>query len=388
MPVIPWQAVLAQYNHSLTGTQPLNPQSLSLFDELSFENIEAYKLADPFGLGDALRAHVKVELDPEVEYHEVEPILLDGPMYLIGNGATVHVNCDIGFRVTSQRRCPRVQMMEEVAIVNTCFQAGDHNGSKIKLIRSDRMLILQGCVFFGFFKTCISARAGLRARGCHFSTCHVAIVCYYSTACVKQCIFEKCVIGVVGQCKLLLKRCSCVDSICLAIFASIGSMTHCTVFGPPASSPLYPLRMCTCVCGHARRLRSVHVVSNRALCWPSMNWNTLTNASVYLGNRRGVFHPVSTMFSFTTIDVEMAASYRISLQHCYESYCFVRKLGQICNDRTPETEMAVEQCVCHCERVHVVTRPLLIDITHRCVANRTTVSVSNGDLSSEEEDDM
>lgn len=353
--------------------------------DISFRNIALYDVKEDDDLGEAIRTHCKVALNPSVTYVIRHTIFLNIPCYVIGNGASVVVECDLAFDIDSRTFSPLVVGMEDCVFLNISFERSTLRNGRVRAIRSYRSLVIQNCMFLGFLSTCIHARGGASIRGCQFLCCHMCIRSENLTCTVKQCIFERCVIGMLGLSKLIVRRCTSVECYTFVIFAAMGKMISCTAFGPPSMSPLRNVRICTCLCGHVRRLHNIHVVSNRRLSWPVFNRNTFSRMNVFLGNRRGVFHPISTAFSFCIINVEPAAASRLTLNHCYEGFCLVRRLTQIASSED-EPACSMTQMYCHCEDVHLVCSQRVVDITRSTVPNRRILSCNTGDYSSEEED--
>lgn len=373
--VVPWRDIISRVDRN-------NIESLFIQD-LNFLHVQAYRVPPGEDLGSAIRRHAKVWLEPEAEYFIAETVRFDGPAYVIGNGASIVIECSLGFKISNHDYAPRVPEMEDVVFLNCRFEAGGFNAGRIKAIRADRLVIFQGCVFSGFFKACISARAGARLRACFFLCCHICLLSYYITSSVKQCTFERCVVCLIGQSRLHVRRCMAIECHTFVVFASTGSVSGCMVTGPVANSPMRSIRLSTCICGHPRRLHCIHVVSNRSLPWPSMNSNTFSNLTVYLGNRRGVFHPSATAFQFSVVNVESAARHRVTLTHCYDGFCFVRCIAPVVAEG--HEDYPIDTLPCHCGQSHVVCRLRVVDISRFALANRSLVSVNNGDFSSEEE---
>lgn len=359
-----------------------NVDSLFLSD-LSFHNVFTYEVDPGEDLCSAIRRHAKVRLNPRHVYTLGETGHLDCACYVIGNGATIVVNCAIGFTITSHEFAPRVNQMEDVVFLGCNFQAGSYRGGKVKAIKTDRFVIVQSCLFTGFMGCCISTKSGCRIKACQFLCCNIGVVSYHLTSSIKQCIFQRVAICAVGQGRLFVKRCTAIDCHTFVIFGSVGSVSECSVMGAIHPSSMRRLRLCTCMCGHVRRLHTVHVVSNRTLPWPSMNMNTFSNCTVYLGHRRGVFHPSCTSMHFSVVNVESASSHRVTFSHCYDGFCRVRQISPVLSDGTPN--YPVEGMLCHCRHIHLVCRMRVIDMTREAFADRSQVSVANGDYSSEED---
>lgn len=386
------EAIVCNERAPLTWEQITSRFTRENFDsfflsDITFSQVLAYEVGPDEDLGEAIRRNCKVFLNPDVVYTINSTISLSIPCYVIGNGASIVVNCHLGFEIRGNQFAPLVPDMHDVVFLNCSFERGPHDRGRVRAIRSTRSMVVQGCVFVGFLATCITVRGGGSIRSCQFLATYVCILNTPGfTLVVKQCIFERCVVCVLAKGKTYLRRCMSLDCQTFALFASLGGMSECTAIGPRLESPLRNIKLCTCACGHVSRLYNIHVVSNRRLSWPGFDRNTFTRMNIYLGNRRGIFHPSCTSFSFCIINVESAAASRLTFQHCYEGLCYVRRLAQPAASE-PGQEVDMTQMLCLCQEAHFVPRQRVVDITSRVVPNRRNVSCNTGDYSSEEDDD-
>lgn len=377
-PQLTWAQLTARYTRE-------NFDSFFLSD-INFSHILAYEVGPDEDLGEAIKTNCKVFLNPEVTYTLNSTVALNIPCYVIGNGASIVVNCHLGFDIRGTQFTPVVPDMHDVVFLNCSFERGEHERGRVRAIRSNRAMVIQGCVFVGFLATCVTVRGGGSIRSCQFLATYVCILNAPGfTAVVKQCIFERCVVCVIAKGKTYVRRCMVLQCHTFVVFANTGGVTDCTAIGPPTTSPLRTIKLCTCMCGHASRLYNIHVVSNRRLPWPIFDRNTFTRMNIYLGNRRGIFHPSCSSFSFCVLNVETAAASRLTLQHCYEGFCFVRRLAQPAAN-APGQAFDMTQMLCLCQETHFIPRQRVVDITRRVVPNRRLVSCNTGDYSSEEED--
>lgn len=145
-----WQELTARFTRE-------NYDSFFLSD-ISFNNIAMYDVKEGDDLGEAIRTHCKVSLNPDVTYTIRSTIQLNIPCYIVGNGASVVIECDLGFNIDSRQFAPLVVGMEDCVFLNISFERSTNRSGRVKAIRSYRPLVIQGCVFVGLLSTCIHSR--------------------------------------------------------------------------------------------------------------------------------------------------------------------------------------------------------------------------------------
>lgn len=351
---------------------------------LTFEDIETYNMSPEDDWETVLQTHCKVALHPDHVYHIRNTVTTTNPIYVIGNGARIIVNCQLAFNLKNAVYVPDILNMGNCTFVDVMFEGGD-DSSNYSAIRSTRGLVIHGCTFVGILGTAVLSENVVYARGCTFLSCYLAIRhCGFFRSTIRNCYFEKCIMAIVGQGEVVVKNNTSLGCHTFVIVGEKAKICGNTVVGVRNDSSMRGVKMATCLGGHVRRMYSIHIAANRRRCVPEFNDNSLHRVTVFLGYRRGNFTPNRTNFSFSILMVERGMRDHLFLRHAFVGFFAVRMVvGNVINNEAAREE--VRALVCHCERHHWVPRQRVRDISGYCLPHRRIHSCDTGDYSSSDE---
>ncbi|ADD17099.1 large T-antigen [bat adenovirus 3] len=377
-------------DHALVRRQDQVPFSVIRADEMAngpsdrwfFESVQAVRVEPGEDLGAAIREHAKISLKPGAIYEITASIVVTGACYIIGNSAILRVNVPNGapvFTIANSEPIPAVGFMERICLANIMFVNG--GSSKAVCCMSTRNILIHGCVFSGAHMLCLDMRAGAEVRGCQFvgTVCAVRSRGFYNLR-VKNCTFERCVFGVVADTKVAISHCFFGDCCCAIKMALTGSVTHSQVI--ITNRQLAPMNIQLCTCeehgSHVRPLGNVHVCSHPEAPWPKFQSNTFNRVRVYLGKRRGVFHPRNCLFGLSIIAAPAGVAQQTYFFGVFDGTCAVIQLT--------EGEEDAGERLCTCGERHMTPLMQASYIVDTRV-NRELNSHDTAEYSSSDEED-
>nr|QRV11648.1 E1B 55K [Bat mastadenovirus] len=317
-------------------------------DNVFFESIKAVYVNPGDDLGEAIKNHAKIVLKRGAVYEITSTVLITGACYIIGQCAIVRSRMGREgpmFQVLNSNIIPAIGYMERICFSDMVFDCQD--ASTAVCCVSERNILFHGCIFSGPHMLCLDMKAGAEVRGCQFMgvVCAVRTKGLYSVR-LKNSTFEKCIFGLVASTKATVSHCFFRDCTCAIRLGGAGSITHCQFIVTDSVSSPMNLELCTCQGGgsHATALGNIHVVSHKEASWPKFCNNVLLRAKLYLGRRRGVFHPKYCLMGLSVIAAPRGVAQRVYLFGAYDSNCAIMQL-------TP-TEGASNIRMCTCGESH------------------------------------
>lgn len=298
-------------------------------DRWYFEVVKTVRVNPGEDLEAAIRTHAKISLKPGGVYDLTTPIRILGACYVLGNCAIIRVKIQEGvlFTVTHSVTIPAIGFMERVCFSNVVFESSPE--CKDVCFLSYRNILFHGCIFSGAHMLALDMRAGAEIRGCQFlgNVCAVRSNGLYSIR-VKDCTFEKCVFGIVADTKACISHCYFGDCTCSIKLGYHGRVSHCQVVVISRERAPMNIQLCTCdgSGGHVSALGNVHVSSHATASWPRFTHNVFNRVRIYLGRRRGIFHPRQCLFGLSVIAAPRGVAQRVYLYGVYDTTCGIMQL--------------------------------------------------------------
>nr|QRV11605.1 E1B 55K [Bat mastadenovirus] len=350
-------------------------------DNVFFESIRAVHVNPGDDLEQAIRNHAKIVLKPGGVYEINATVLVTGACYIIGNCAIVRAHLPRGgpmFHVLNSAVIPAIGYMERICFSNIVFDC--QGVSTAVCCLSERNILFHGCIFSGPHMLCLEMRAGAEVRGCQFMgvVCAIRTKGLYSVR-VKNSTFEKCVFGLVAGTKATVSHCLFRDCTCSVRLGGVGSISHCQFLITNSQEPPMNLQLCTCQGNgsHAAALGHIHIVNHREAPWPKFANNVLLRVRMYLGRRKGIFHPKYCLMGLSVIAAPRGIAQRIYLFGAYDSNCAIMQLSPM------HGETNVRMCTCGESHVTPCMRATYVTDTR---INRELNSQDTAEFSSSEED--
>lgn len=371
---VTYQEVLADFQLDLLNAE-----------KYTFESLKTYVLQPEDDLSEMIKLHGKIALDPDNEYEIKTSFTILNGCYIIGNGAKIKISCPVAYpiNVWRYRYLPRVNGMWGVTFCNVVFERSrEFPGG---LFNISKCVNFYGCHFNGFLGTTIHTESDIVVRGCHFTAC---FKCINSSALtgqgryplvVENCIFEKCMIGIMAKGKVKITGNSAFGTYCFAHIRGEGKIVGNVVGNPYQLANTVGIEMLTCYGEKIQPLCSIHIVNSKTFLWPVFKNNNLMRARLYIGERKGVFEPKNCQFSFSQIYLDAKTIGKVSLHSVFAGTCAVFKM-------LPSETSHERQRACICALTH--TEPVLkcVDVTPFALPNPYVVSVESGQYSSDEEE--
>lgn len=353
--------------------------SRELFSEkYSFEDIRAVEVSPEADLEDAIATHAKIKLQPGREYRLSSPLTIRACCYVLGQGATIRVTTSAqpAIRVSALQVGPSITGMWGVTFVNCRFErAPELRGV---LIRAATHVLFHGCAFSGITGTCLELGAGGYVRGCEFTSCYRGVASVSSRDVkVRQCYFDKCLLGVTAAGDFRLSGNLSVETYCFAHVEGEGLIKGNTVKSPTRWTGVSGFSLVTCADGQVTALGSLHVVAHRGRRWPTLQGNVFVRAKLYLGNRLGVLSLPQCAFFRSSICVDARAANKLVLACAFENGVTVYKVLR------QEHRPTVKMCVCGSSHY---ANPLVFGIISAEInSSRYSFTVDSAEYSSDDE---
>lgn len=351
----------------------------SFTEKYSFCEIKTYFATPLDDLEQALNRHVKVALLPGVTYVIDRPWRILSSCYLIGNGATLKVNCSGGAAITfsNSMDSPMIFGMDLPTITNVAFVGS--NESLGQLIFSTCKIMIHACSFVNIFGTCLRTTTLSYIRGCLFVGCERAIRAdgEYPIR-VKHCTFRNCIVCIATKCDYEICGNSCVNAVCFLLTNAYGKIKNNFISCNSSEDSFKNVALYTCFGGNINPLCSIHIVANRKKYWPVMNQNSLYKCKVFLGYRKGIFKPNQCAFHYTTICLDINTANKLSMHGAYDQTVNVSKIVS-----TSSEQKVVVPCECGVSHLHSESRVAVI--TEESKVNPFSQSCHCLEYSSDEE---
>lgn len=351
-------------------------------EQYSFEQIITYPLQPEDNWTLKIKEHAKVSLDPNKLYVLSEKIDVEGPVYVIGNGAKVRVSGELDclIQVHPKNPGPNVTNMWGVIFTNVIFERdGLYSGT---LARCHSFTVFHGCTFAGFVHTCLDFMAGGEVKGCCFIANFRCIINNSrNIVSVKCCTFDKNILGVVGRGPVNVVYSMFRETYCCALFQVHGKFKFNSIMDPTALADRTNLSMGTCAEGNMTMLCAVHIVGNFSSRYVEMSHNQFLRGDIYVGCRAGVFSSPQTSFHHSRIYVTAESQSRVSFTGLYTGSLRVMKMYRPDIDRHRGR-------LCECGATHGYYPMMLLDVTADVLQNPCLHSVDSMDYSSDEDDQV
>ncbi|AMB43145.1 large T-antigen [Bat mastadenovirus WIV12] len=372
---IPFQQILDE-----TERQPINLRRLCM--EYSFEEIATYVMQPHDNWTEMIDTHVKIALNPGIIYKISAPVIIGRECYIIGNGATVEIDCahSAVFIVRKDRFNPNIRNLSGVVFQNVKFLHNMYESGQGILFQVTKKTTFHNCYFFGFNHTCVIAYEQVIMRSCVFEACFRGVCLYHNdtpyfgTSRIVQCYFKRCAIGIIA--KAFIKICNNVsqETYCMALLFNGARFTHNKIL-TPYTAETFAQRYVTCRDGIVVPLQTVHISGNHRVKWPVLKDNFFHRCSLFLGNRRGATMFKNCSFFRTQIFVEPEVGNKVSFSSIYGLDLSIFKMIRMATD-------AMETESCECGAVHRHHRFMFGDITHEVLPNPRLVSCQTLEYSS------
>lgn len=352
-------------------------------DDWYFENVDTHDLLPTDDWEVAISRHAKIMLDSRHVYHIHATIKIRGACYIVGNGAkvVVHLTEGAAFQVVGGVQIPCIGHMERVCFTGVLFERS-HAENRAIVISAETPVVVHGCTFLGAHSLCVGLRSGGVIRGCHF----MANVCAVHTHApfrvgIKNCVFEKCFFGALIQCRAVVRGCMFVDCVNSMTLGGIGqiSVTQCSFVVTNRAAPPFGVRLCTCVQGsHVVPLGNIHVCPSR-VGYPRFERNTLSRIRMYLGRRRGLFHPKYCMFALSVVCSFRDVTNRLTMHGVFENTMAIMQTVRLDGSN-------MEDRLCTCGVRHPTPLMVNVNVSAEVKLDRELVSVDTAEFSSTDDD--
>ncbi|UZF96915.1 E1B 55K [Bovine adenovirus 10] len=336
-------------------------------DVYCFDQILAYGLAPEENWTDMIRKHAKITLDASKTYELNSRVFVNGPCYVIGNGATVKISGDLSvlFQIDPRRCCPSIVNMWSITFVNVKFECDNFNGT---VFQCSSYCIFYGCDFVNFPSTCLDMAAGGDVRGCYFISCFCAIRCTLSKVVVTSCTFSRCLVGVSSKTDVNVLNCAAYDTYCFCLVKGAGLICGNVIICPFLSAGRSELDLVTCADGLVLPLRTVHVVSNVRRDWPVFRYNTIVHGDLYFGKRRNLLSLECNAFHRSSIYVERDVMQNVHFCFGYIQSTRIYKIFSYNSD-------SYHTYACECGENHLADMLRYVEVTSSCLLDYTAYSV-------------
>lgn len=352
------------------------------FEQYSFDQVITYPLKPEDDWTQMIKRHAKVSLDPKKVYILNQKLDLEGPVYIIGNGAKVLVSGELDniIQVHPKNPGPSVTNMWGVVFTDVHFERdGTYSGT---LARCHSFTVFHGCTFSGFTGTALVLKAGGEVKGCCFLANYRCVLNESrASVLIKCCTFDKNILGAVGRGPLNVIYCMFRETYCCALFQVHGRFKFNTVMDPTALADRTNLSVGTCAEGNMTMLCAVHIVGNFSSRFVDMSHNQFLRADVYVGMRSGVWCCPQSSFHHSRIYVTAESLSRVSLTGTYTASLRVMKMYR------PEMDLCRGR-LCECGATHAYYPMMLVEVTDSLRQNPCLNSVDSLDYSSDEEDQV
>lgn len=349
-------------------------------EKYSYEEVQTMYVSSLDNFELCIRDYAKIALDPRIEYSLDVAVNIRTTCYIIGNGATIKINCreHIAFMVHPKAFGPAVVNMWGMTFVNCKFERG--SGFNGTVFKSNTFITFQDCQFLGFTGTAVEVTSGADIRGCYFLACYRAILNSGRISInVLSCHLDKCILGIMSNADANVKRCFSSETFCFLMLRGCGHIKNNVIHYPYKITDKSSFVMVTCAGGRVVPLAAFHIVSNKKKHWPLIYGNTFTKSRIFLGNRKGVIHMQQCMFNYSQICADKEASKKIVLQESYNGSLNVVKIL-----RTDPGDLSSKICVCG--TTHLLEQHMVGDITCEVLPDAEVNAVDAVDYSSGDDD--
>lgn len=348
-------------------------------EKYSFCDIKTYFAKPGDDIEQALNRHVKVALYPGATYLLNKPWRILSSCYLIGNGATIKVNCSGGAAITfsNSMDSPLIFGMDLPTITNVAF-VGSHDAAG-QLIFSTCKIMIHDCSFVNVFGTCLRTTTISYIRGCLFIGCERAVRADgdYPIR-IKHCTFRNCIVCIATKCDFEICGNQCINAVCFLLSSGAGKLKNNFVSCNSSEDSFKNVDLFTCFGGVINSLCTVHIVADRRRWWPTMSQNSFFKCSIFLGYRKGVFKPHQCAFHYSSICLDINADNKLSMHGSYDQTVTVSKIVSSSSE-----QKSVVPCECGVGHLHSESRR--IPITEDIKVNPFSQSCHCLEFSSDEE---
>lgn len=351
----------------------------SFTEKYSFCDIKTHFVKPDEDIEQALNRHCKVALFPGATYFINNPWRIMSCCYLIGNGATIQINCSGGaiMSFSNSIDSPMIFGMDIPTITNVTFVgSADSVG---QLIFSTCKIMIHDCTFVNIFGTCLRTTTLSYIRGCLFIGCERALRADgdYPIR-VKHCTFRNCIVCIATKCDFEICGNSCVNAVCFLLTNAYGKIKNNFVSCNSSEDSFKNVNLYTCFGGNINPLCTLHIVANRKKWWPIMSQNSFFKSKLFLGYRKGVFKPTQCAFNYTSISLDINAVNKLSMHGAYDHTVTVSKIVSISGD-----QKVIVPCECGVSHLHSEVRSATI--TEETKVNPFAQSCHCLEFSSDEE---
>ena len=335
------------------GAESLPYQTIAQMQQSSFphakfffEQIKGYVMEADDDFESMIRTHAKIVLNPDIEYIIETPVNIRTACYIVGNGARVIIKCEepFGFVIHKrQDRCIPVHGMWNPTFDEVIFER--HEDFPGGCIVAGGQVLVNSCNFLGSLKTAIELQGGGSIRGCHFFACNKAVVlnsCFSGK--VRCCYFERCIVGIVSRGHVVISNCTSQATYCFAFLGNTATLTHNSIINPYSLYDVAPIEMLCCQRNYLVPLATLHIMKNTNADFPTLDNNTFVRCKIYVGEREGVFKPLSCAFHYTTVIAENAAFSSVKIAHIHNQTMSFMKLME--SEPNPDASAPERFCLC------------------------------------------
>lgn len=228
---------------------------------------------------------------------------------------------------------------------------------------------------------CLSA--GCEVRGGHFFACYKCIDCAGSKlkVVVSNCVFEACMVGILSSGAVTVRHCTAHNVYCFLFCMGPAKFKFNSVLNSNKFYESGVTEMVTCHGGVVLPLATVHICSSDSAAYPVFEGNVLTRCKLYVGERPGVFAPMSSTLSYSSVIAEKRSFQTLNLHCTFHQSTTVWKLL-----RSSEPSGPCEAKKCVCSGSH--SWPMLeqLDYTTRALPNPYDSSCDSKLFDSDEDD--
>ncbi|AWO77096.1 large E1B [Tree shrew adenovirus 1] len=348
-------------------------------EKYNFAQVLPYKMQPDDDWTDMIAQHAKIELDPTKEYVILSTVFIQSNCYIIGHGAKIVIVGEpgIAFKVLTKSFGPVITNMWAVSFTDCVFQRRDSYNGKVFTCASQ--VLFHNCFFVGFTGTCITSTAALTVRGCQFLACYRPIMFLAAfDLTVKHCVFDKCVIAISTEGDFEISSNLCTDSCCFLSTSGTGIFSYNSIVNPFTLQDSAEFSMVTCADAKVQLLHTIHIHSNPKLVYPQFLHNVLLRAKLFVGRRRGGFHPHFCSLKYSLLTLAKGSERKVNLSTCYPDGLKVYKVL----NRNPNRLFTR---LCECDASHQTADIVLGEVGLPATADPTLDSVDCLEFSSDEE---
>lgn len=360
-------------NNTITYTEARQMYSVSRGMAHEYSEVSSYFFQPTDDWVEIVKTYAKISLDPTKVYEVSTKIVIEYPIYVIGNGAKIRFTSgDAGFFIRTKKDSVPMFDFDENVFLGCVFERGCEEPNVC--IESNPTIILQSCVFLNMYGVCFKPNASCTLRGCHFvaSRCGIKTSNGFSRITLKGCTFEKCLVGMqTSGLEVYMYDTVFNDNLCAVFAKQHLTCRNCTfIVNDRQSVPFTCDRLCDCTSGHSLPLANVHVAKAKNLPFPVFTHCSFIRCRVYLGARNNVFHPEGCNILHSTLLFDNASARVVCLTGLFMDTARVKKLL-----RRKSEKKELRWCLCG-ER-HECPIPLSNDITSLMRVNREVHSVDS-----------